>query len=66
MQAIELFAVRYSFLCPVCHNVEDGELIIAAKSGEDAMHQVRARTLTCDYCSAELPAHIGAVDIEAA
>ena len=58
--------MRHSFLCPAGHNVEDGELIIAAKSGEDAMQQVRACTLTCDYCSAEIPAHIGAVDIEAA
>jgi len=58
--------VRYSFLCPVCHNVEDGELIIAAKTSEDAMRQVRARTLICDYCSAEIPANTEAVDIEAA
>jgi len=58
--------VRYSFLCPVCSNMEDGELIIVATTGEDAMRQVRARTSTCDYCSAEIPPHIGTFDIEAA
>jgi hypothetical protein len=51
---------------PFCHNVEDGELIIAAKTGKDAMQQVQSRTLTCDFCSAEIPACIGTLDVEAA
>jgi hypothetical protein len=63
---IKLFAVRYSFLCPVCQNVDGGELIVNAKTGEEAMRQVKSRTLTCDFCSAEVPAHIGALDVEAA
>jgi hypothetical protein len=63
---IKVFTVRYSFLCPVCHNIEDGELIIGAKTSEDAMRQVRARRLICDFCSAEIPANISTVEIEAA
>ncbi len=62
----ELFTVRYSFLCPVCHNVEDGALNIHAKTSEDAMRQVKARRLICDFCSAEIAANVGTLEIKAA
>lgn len=63
---MELFRVRYSFFCPVCRNVDGGELIVTAKTHEDAMRQVKARLLVCDFCSAEIPANIGTLEIEAA
>ncbi len=65
MPTMEL-VVRYSFFCPVCHNVDDGELIVSAKTGEEALQRVRDGTLICDFCSAEVPVRGATVHTEAA
>ncbi len=63
---MELFVVHYSFFCPVCHNGDDGELIVPAKTSEEAVQQVRDGTVICDFCSAEVPVRVATVHTEAA
>ena len=59
-------AIRYSFTCPVCRNANDGEIVITAHSRRNAEVLVSQRTLTCDFCNAEVPAKRGNVKAEAA
>jgi hypothetical protein len=42
------------------------ELVITARGRRDAEKRVTRRTLTCDFCRAEVPASVGTVEAEAA
>ncbi len=66
VEDVTAFAVRYSFTCPVCRNVNDGEIVITAHSRRNAEVRVIRRMLTCDFCCAEVAAKLGTVKAEAA
>jgi hypothetical protein len=49
--------------CPVCRNVNDGGILINAHSRRNAEVLVIRRTLTCDFCNAEVMAKLAVVKV---